>query len=150
MTRRAPALLAALALTLLLAPALAACAGRVGGPCSYETFPARGEIVSVAPDPDGADLILTAGYAGQRVTYKLMGDPNILGMRNLFTIQIRSDALGAIDPGPQWIEKYHVWPGKQFNVTVARITSGTCTPVIATPTGLDVTDDFEVSIPDNR
>ncbi|MGE4536391.1 MAG: hypothetical protein AB7D37_04890 [Desulfovibrio sp.] len=158
---RTPAILVTLTLSLALAwlafprlgpmDALAGVAApRVGGPCTYADFPGKAVIVAVTPRPldTPATSAIPTPYPAFDVTYTFTPDTPIAG-EPLYTPG-RTYTLTLVNgmaPGPRFLQKYGIAPGKVLPCRLRVIRQGTCTPVLFTFPGIDRTDYFELKKP---
>ncbi len=135
---------------LALFPATAAAQGaRVGGPCRYDDFPGTAVIASVAPwRPASPAEGSPTPYPPLAVTFVFTPSAPIVG-EPLY----RPDAVhgltlvNGMPPGPRFIAKYGIAPGKAFPCRLRLIREGTCTPALFDFPGIDRTDYFELTRP---
>ena len=127
-------------------------ASRVGGPCAYADFPGTAVIVSVTPHLASAANAPAAGAQtappGYDVVFTFTPDAPIAG-EQLYQPG-RSHTLTLVNgaaPGPKFLQKYGISPGKTFACRLRLIRKGTCTPVLFAFPGIDLTDYFEQQQP---
>ena len=125
-------------------------AARVGGPCAYADFPGTAVIVSVTPHPASPANAPAAGAqmpppgSGYDVVFTFTPDAPILG-EPLYQPG-RSHTLTLVNgtaPGPKFLQKYGIAPGKTFACRLRLIRKGTCTPMLFAFPDIDLTDYFE-------
>ncbi|OLN31017.1 hypothetical protein DVDV_0139 [Desulfovibrio sp. DV] len=118
-----------------------------GGPCRYDVFPGTAVFVSVAPwQPSSPTEGIPTPYPPLAVTYRFTPDTPIVGEPlyapdKLFTLTL----VNSMPPGPKFIAKYAIAPGKAVPCQVHIIRQGTCTPVVHVFPGIDLTDYFELT-----
>ncbi|MFU2211044.1 hypothetical protein [Solidesulfovibrio sp. C21] len=125
-------------------------ATRVGGPCTYADFPGKAVIVAVTPRPAKTPAAggIPTPYPAFDVTYTFTPDTPIAG-EPLYTPG-RTHTLTLVNgmaPGPGFLQKYGLAPGKVFPCRLRIIRQGTCTPVLFTFPGIDQSDYFELKKP---
>jgi hypothetical protein len=127
-------------------------ATRVGGACAYADFPGTAVIVSVTPHPASATNAPAAGAQtpppGYDVVFTFAPDAPIAG-EPLYQPG-RSHTLTLVNgtaPGPKFLQKYGIAPGKTFACRLRLIRKGTCTPVLFAFPDIDLTDYFEQQQP---
>jgi len=115
----------------------------VGGPCEYKVYPGTATILSVQK-PEGPVQAGPSGAAGFEVRFsftpkeaieedwvRLEGKEHLLLLHN------------SSFPGPRFLEKYGIEPGKCFECNLKIITKGTCTPVLFEFPTIDLSDHAE-------
>lgn len=139
-------LLAAAQLAMFACPAIAQNT-RVGGPCAYSDCPGSATIVSVEPVPhSGGDW---AGLPYQPYRVRFTFSPAKPVPHRLY-VQDKLHELtlsGGTPPGPKFLKKYAITPGASFTAELRLIESGTCSPVVFTFPGVDLSDHFELTTP---
>lgn len=92
----------------------------VGGPCSYESYPGKAEVVSVRKGDDGYDVKFTFHSENTpRETYaRVEGKPHCLLLTN------------GSRPKLRFLKKYGIESGKMLPCNLEVIVKGTCTPVL--------------------
>lgn len=102
----------------------------VGGPCSYESYPGKAEVVSIKKSDDGYDVkfvfhsekVPPETYAGvEGKTHRLL------------LIEGSHPTLG-------FLKKYGIETGKVLPCNLDVIVKGTCTPVVFKFPTVDLTD----------
>jgi len=118
-----------------------------GGPCEYKSYPGRAEIISVAR------IELPRGHPGPphdtyEVWFRFIPDHPIAeshgrvdGKPQLLTL------ANSWHPGPRFLEKYGIAPGRVFPCNLKVITRGTCSPRVFEFPGIDRGDYFESKTP---
>ena len=146
--------LVALWLAGMVFPPITAGAGdphtRVGGPCAYAAYPGKAVILAASPEP--RDAATTRGpatpYPGYTVTYSFIPDAPITGEPLYRPGEVRTLTLvNGMAPGPRFLQKYAIAPGRTFACQLRVIRQGTCTPVLYTFPTIDLTDYFELKEP---
>ena len=118
-----------------------------GGPCRYDVFPGTATFVSVAPwQPASPTEGVPTPYPPITVTYRFTPDAPIVGEPlytpgKLFALTL----VNSMPPGPKFIAKYGIAPGKVVPCQTHIIRQGTCTPVVHVFPGIDRTDYFELT-----
>lgn len=121
---------------------------RFGGPCRYTSYPGRCTIQSVRKTADSIHQKSVGGgpgYEGYDIKYKYTGrvpPRNRLAMRAI----ARTHAFRLTNswyPGPEYIAKYAIVPGKTFACILKVIVKGACTPVVFYFPSIDSADYFE-------
>jgi hypothetical protein len=138
----------ALAVCLTSIPcALAGQPARVGGPCRYDAFPGKAVILSVAPHQASASAAgASPPYPPLDVIYTFTPNAPIAN-EPLY----RPDAthtltlVSGMPPGPRFVAKYGIAPGRAFPCQLRIIRQGTCTPVLFAFPDIDLTDYFETT-----
>lgn len=130
-------------------PALAQAAGpeRVGGPCSYESYPGTVTFVDVKPwQPESPTAGVPTPYPPLAVTFTftpaqpLTNEPLYKpGVVHTFTL------INSMPPGPRFAAKYGITAGAAVPCQLRVIRSGTCTPVVFEFPGIDRADYFELT-----
>lgn len=141
--------LSCLGLCLAAALPVHASDGRVGGPCRYADFPGQAVITAVSPwQPDAPGQTAGTPYPPLRVTFTftpvmpLEGEPLYRpGRAHTLTL------VNGMPPGPRFVAKYGIAPGKVFPCLLRVIRQGTCTPVLFAFPAIDQTDYFELRQP---
>jgi len=92
----------------------------VGGPCGYESYPGKAEVVSVKKGDDGYDVKFTFHSENTpRETYaRVEGKPHRLLLTN------------GSRPKLGFLKKYGIEAGKVLPCNLDVIVKGTCTPII--------------------
>ncbi len=111
--------------------------GRVaGGPCSYESYPGKAEVVSVTKTDDGYDamFIFRSEKAPQETYARVEGKTHRLLLTN-----------GSL-PRHGFLRKYGIETGKVLPCNLDVIVKGTCTPVLFKFPTVDLTD-YEANRP---
>lgn len=141
------AILCTLAVCLLPSPARAATPGKVGGPCRYDVFPGTATFVSIAPwQPATPTEGVPTPYPPLTVTYRFTPDAPIVG-EPLYRpdVQHTLTLVNSMPPGPQFVAKYGITPGRVVPCELHIIRQGTCTPVVHVFPGIDRADYFELT-----
>ena len=120
---------------------LSRAAGLVGGPCAYVDYPGKATIVAVtAQQRAGNDV------PGLEVTFTFVPDAPITDDRLYEPGRTYPLTLtGGQAPGPRFVAKHDLRPGRALPCRLRTIRQGTCTPVLFDFPGIDLTDD-----PDRR
>jgi hypothetical protein len=140
------------ALTTSLGNAFAVSANRVGGPCTYDSYPGHATITRIEKteqSKDQAKAIGGPGYEGYEVSFSFVTDKVIkqpwakeaLKKEHLLELQ------NSWYPGERYLKKYGLEKGKTLKCTLKAITSGTCTPVIFEFDEVNTIDYFETKLP---
>lgn len=118
-------------------------AQRLGGPCFYADYPGKITIIEVRPVPRGRPSALP--YQPYRVLFAF--SPSVPVPGSLFEPgQAHELTLsGGTPPGPRFLKRYGIRPGAAFGADLHLMRSGTCSPVVFTYHGIDVTDFFELT-----
>jgi hypothetical protein len=116
----------------------------VGGPCQYKAYPGRAAILSVqkqegqtqdgAPDADAYEVkfSFTPGEEIEEDWVRVEGKEHLLLLTN------------SSFPGPRFLKRYGIEPGKCFECYLKVITRGTCTPVLFDFPYIDLSDYSEM------
>lgn len=118
------------------------------GGCAYDRIPGVATIVDVSQTPESmhqASVGGGPGYEGYEVRYLFapsvpVTDAGALAW-NEGTHLIR--LMNSWYPGPLYLEKYDLRPGKTFTAALMTIVQGTCTPYMVELEGVDPIDYFE-------
>jgi len=111
----------------------------VGGPCSYAEVPGTARILEAAPVPAGKERgqrtaqafrVLFAFEPGAPVKSPLYRP----GASHELTL------AGGDRPTMAFLKKYRIRPGATFSARMGLIEKGTCTPVVFSLEGVDLTD----------
>lgn len=112
----------------------------VGGPCQYKAYLGRAAILSVqkhegqaqagAPSADAYEVkfSFTPDEEIKEGWVQLEGKEHLLLLTN------------SSFPGPRFLNKYGIEPGKRFECNMKVITKGTCTPVLFEFPTIDLRD----------
>lgn len=105
----------------------------VGGPCRYDDVPGQATIVAVTPQETGNRLDVAFTFTPQKpLTNEPLYEP----------AKIRHLTLtGGQAPGPRFVRKYGIRPGRTVPCRMRLIRKGTCTPVLFAFPGIDCTHD---------
>lgn len=122
----------------------------LGGPCAYDAYPGKAVILAVSPEPRDADT--TRGpatpYPGYAVTYRFTPDAPITGQPLYRPGEVRTLTLvNDMAPGPRFLQKYAIAPGRTFPCQLRVIRQGTCTPALYAFPTIDLSDYFELGSP---
>ncbi|MBN2432454.1 MAG: hypothetical protein JXQ27_13340 [Acidobacteria bacterium] len=121
-------------------------AGRLGGPCRYDTFAGTAVITRVertAASTAQAEAAGGPGYAGYAVYFRfeaageLPVDAAPLAGEHFW--QLRNSWY----PGQCYLDKYDLRPDRRFPAAARLLRQGACTPVLFELAGLDAADYFE-------
>ena len=93
---------------------------RVGGPCSYQDFPAEAVITGVYPVSDGR-------LAVEYELRSLKGDSASF-MEGPMKLEWRM--ADGLQPTPEFVKRHAIEAGKHYPSRVRKIIKGTCTPLI--------------------
>ncbi len=122
--------------------------GKIGGRCLYVEHPGTCTIDSVEKTPDSiaqASLNGGPGYEGLAVTFTYAGaqagDDALVRQALAGRHELR--LINSWYPGPRFLDRYGIAPGKSFACTLEVISQGTCTPVTFDFPGIDRADYFE-------
>lgn len=135
-------------LTASLGNAFAVPPDRVGGPCTYESYPGQATITGVEKteqSKDQAKVTGGPGYEGYEVTFSFVTDKTIKepwgkeALKKEHLLQLKNSWY----PGEQFVKKYGLEKGKTLKGTLKAITSGTCTPVLFEFDDVNTADYFE-------
>lgn len=112
----------------------------VGGPCEYKAYPGKATIVSVQK-PEGPSQTGPSGSDAYEVRFSFTSQEAIEedwvqleGKEHLLLLTNSSF------PGPRFLEKYGIEPGKSFECNLKVITKGTCTPLLFDFPAIDLND----------
>ncbi len=122
--------------------------GQIGGGCAYESFPGTCTITAVSKTPVSISQQTIAGgpvYAGFDVKFKYAGEaPNDNALvRQALGRQHDLRLANSWYPGPRFLAKYAIAPGKAFGCALKVIRTGSCTPTVFQFSAIDQTDYFE-------
>jgi hypothetical protein len=140
------------ALTTSLGNTFAVPPNRVGGPCTYESYPGQATITRIEKTEQSKDQIKTVGgpgYEGYEVSFSFMTDKTIKqawakeALKKEHLLELRNSWY----PGEQFLKKYGIEKGKVLKCTLKAITSGTCTPVVFEFDEVNTIDYFETKLP---
>jgi hypothetical protein len=119
--------------------------GKIGGRCLYVEHPGhrqRGEDTGLDAQ---ASLNGGPGYEGLAVTFTYAGaqagDDALVRQALAGRHELR--LINSWYPGPRFLDRYGIAPGKSFACTLEVISQGTCTPVTFDFPGIDRADYFE-------
>lgn len=141
------AILIAGALVFTSAPLMPA-KGQIGGGCAYESYTGTCTITAVSKTKASASQKTIAGgpgYAGFDVKFKYVGEApndNVL-VRQALGRQHDLRLANSWYPGPRFLAKYAIAPGKAFGCALKVIRTGSCTPTVFQFSAIDQTDYFE-------
>lgn len=132
---------------LTLAPLMDA-RGQVGGPCAYDSYPGACTIATVSKTEASISQKSIAGgpgYEGFDVAFSYAGEAPQDNPLVRQALSRRRDLLLANGwrPGPRFLEKYAIAPGKVFGCALDVIKSGSCTPTLFRFPAIDQADYFE-------
>jgi hypothetical protein len=140
-------ILMAAAIVFTSAPVMTA-KGQIGGGCAYESYPGTCTITAVSKTKasiNQKNLAGGAGYEGFDVKFKYAGEApndNVL-VRQALSRQHDLRLANSWYPGPRFLAKYAIAPGKAFGCALKVIRTGSCTPTVFQFSGIDQTDYFE-------
>ncbi|MEM5786675.1 MAG: hypothetical protein AAGU11_05105 [Syntrophobacteraceae bacterium] len=113
---------------------------RVGGRCFYKSYEGTATILSVRKmDEQGT----TGGTSCERFEVKFRFQASERIEKEWLRTGSREGVLllkNFANPGPNFIEKFAIEPGKVLDCNIKVIEKGTCTPVLFDFPGLDLTD----------
>jgi len=138
--------------TAQVAPAQGSASGKdrpvIGGACTYGSHPGTCTITQVAKTAASAAQAKVeggAGYEGREVKFAFTSAAPIASpegqqaMREQHELRLKN----AWYPGPRFLEKYAITPGKSFACALRVRTSGACTPVLFDFPAIDTGDTSE-------
>jgi hypothetical protein len=115
----------------------------VGGPCHYKSYPGQATILSVQKREGPAR---GNGRVGKEYEVKFSFTP----ADDIEEDWVRVEGKGYLlmltnsrHPGPAFLKRYGIEPGKRFECDLKVITRGTCTPVLFDFPTIDLSDFFE-------
>ncbi|NMC48331.1 MAG: hypothetical protein GYA47_02705 [Desulfovibrio sp.] len=111
----------------------------VGGPCAYTDHPGTATIVAITPNSTSAQP-----FPGMTVTFTFKADgplPPVVASDESRTHRLT--LTNGWNPGPRFLDKYGLRPGREIPCLLRLIRSGTCTPRIFAFPGIDLSDYFE-------
>lgn len=120
----------------------------VGGQCSYDSYPGSCTITAVTATTASAAQAKVgggAGYEGREVKFVFTSRAPISSaqgreaMRGQHELRLKNSWY----PGPRFIEKYAIAPGKSFSCTMRVPTAGGCTPILFDVPAIDTGDTSE-------
>jgi len=123
---------------------------RTDGRCTYRDVPGTCTIVSVAKTAASAGQAGIAGgpgYDGLDIRFAYKSDKRTHDPRVMQAMQ-RHHGLRLANswyPGPLFVEKYRLTPGRNFACRLRLISEGSCTPVLFDIAGVNATDYFETA-----
>ena len=141
------AVLCALTACLLPCPAGAAPPELVGGPCRYDVFAGTATFVTVtAWQPGSPTEGIPTPYPPLAVTYRFTPDAPIVD-EPLYRPDVAHalTLVNSMPPGPRFVAKYGIAPGKTVPCELHIIRQGTCTPAIHVFPGINRADTFELT-----
>jgi len=121
---------------------------RIGGGCVYRDVPGTVTIVRVAKTAASSGQASSnggPGYEGFEISFSFAADQPIAAPA-VRDFARRPHVLRLVNswyPGPRYIEKYHLEPGRKFSAVLKVLASGACTPMLFFIAGVDRADYFE-------
>jgi hypothetical protein len=112
----------------------------VGGPCQYKAYPGRAAILSVQKQEGQTQAVAPAADAYE-VKFSFTPDEKI--REDWVRVEGKEHLLllaNSAFPGPGFLKKYGIEPGKLFQCNMKVITRGTCTPVLFEFPAIDLRD----------
>ena len=125
-----------------------ATAQMVGGPCTYTKYPGKAKITKVEKTDSSKGQRGLAPYEGYEVKFVFTPAAPVSDklaaefFKREWTYFLIEGAY-EIYPGEQYIKKYDIKTGKEYDCTMSVIKTGTCTPWAFVFKGLDPKDLFE-------
>jgi hypothetical protein len=140
------------ALTTSLGNAFAVPPDRVGGQCTYESYPGQATITRIEKTEQSKDQAKTVGgpgYEGYEVLFSFTTDKEIkqAWAKEVLKKEHLLDLRNSWYPGEQFLKKYGLVKGKVLKCTLKAITSGTCSPVVFEFDEVNTIDYFETKLP---
>jgi len=112
-----------------------------GGPCGYADHPGTATILSVTALPRTS----AEAYQPHRILFTFQAEP-MLADRLYAPGKVHEMTLtGGAAPGKGFVEKYGITQGRKIPAVIHLIRSGTCTPVVFSFQGIDLSDHSELS-----
>jgi hypothetical protein len=111
-----------------------------GGPCQYKAYPGRAAILSVQKQEGQTQAVAPAADAYE-VKFSFTPDEKI--KEDWVRVEGKEHLLllaNSAFPGPGFLKKYGIEPGKLFQCNMKVITRGTCTPVLFEFPAIDLRD----------
>jgi len=105
----------------------------VGGPCRYDDIAGQATIVAVTPQETGNRLDVTFTF---RPNTPLVSEPLYEPAKVWHLTLVSGQA-----PGPRFVKRYGIRPGRVLPGRMRLIRKGTCTPVLFAFPGMDLTRD---------
>lgn len=125
-----------------------ATAQKVGGPCTYDSYPGKATITKIVKTDASkaqAKISGSAGYEGYEIWFAFT--PSKPLPAGPWDERVRKPELFQIGsgwyPGEKYIEKYGIKAGKEYAATLSIIKTGTCSPIGYDLKELSRTDFFE-------
>ncbi len=117
----------------------------IGGPCRYVGYPGTATILAVTPQPPGQSDHPPTPYPPLSVTFRFTAKAAIIrqGIHEAGKVQTLT-LVNGMPPGPRFVAKYGIRPGRSFPCVLNVIRQGACTPVVYVFPGIDRTDSFEL------
>ena len=121
---------------------------RIGGGCSYRDIAGTVTIVGVAKTAASSQQATVSGgpgYQGFEVNFRFTASQPI-AEATVRDFARRPHVLRLVNswyPGPRYVEKYHLDAGRELPALLKVRTSGACTPMLFSISGVDRTDYFE-------
>ncbi|QBR71016.1 hypothetical protein CU048_06675 [Beijerinckiaceae bacterium] len=119
--------------------------GQVGGGCIYDSYPGTCTTVAVSKTKASIGQKTMAGgpgYEGLDVKFSYAGEaPSDKALvRQALGMQHDLRLANSWYPGPRFLAKYEIAPGKKFGCALKVIRTGSCTPTVFQFSTIDLTD----------
>ena len=111
----------------------------VGGPCAYADHPGVATIVSVTALPPASP----DAFRPHRILFTFQATPMVANPLYAPGKVHEMTLTGGTQPGAGFVKKYGIAEGRKMSAVLHLIRSGTCTPVLFTFTGVDLSDHSE-------
>jgi hypothetical protein len=107
----------------------------IGGQCLYDTYKGKAVITSIKMTPESRAQRDAGGgprYPGYEIKFIFKTDKHIRqdwaqeALDREYLLMLKNSWY----PGKEYIKKYGIKQGKEFNAALKVITRGTCTPII--------------------
>jgi len=115
----------------------------VGGQCRYRDYPGTATIISTMKAEE-AKVVGGPSYQAHEVRFTCVPDGKVTeafaqdhGREQILRL------ANSWAPGPKFLTKYGIEPGKHFPCIMRVIQTGTCTPIIFDFPTIDLSDYFE-------
>jgi hypothetical protein len=121
---------------------------RIGGGCRYRDIAGTVTIVGVMKTAASSQQAIVSGgpgYPGLEISFRFtasrpIAEPAVRDFaQRLHVLRL----VNSWYPGPRYVEKYRLEAGRELHAVLKVRTSGACTPMLFSISGVDRTDYFE-------